>query len=341
MRNPLVWLFGTALALALTLPFGIHTLAQDITGGGILRDITGGAALIFRTPQSPAVHMTGGQGTMGGGRVRSRRPQVRQQDKIIARANAARSASKPSEAEEQYKLATKIAPDDARAFAGLGNVYVDQGRFGEAVTAYQQAIRVKPDYSAAYLPLAFSLARLNRYPESIEVYQQTLKFDQTSPEVFNNLSFAYNHTDRYQEAIESSTRAISLLGETGEAFKLGFQERNEIRSYAYKNLGNALNGLKRYEEAANALKKAAEIEPKNASAHFNLGLTLYNAHRYSEAIESYKEVIKLRPSLAQAYFNLGITYYAVSDKPSAMAQYEALKSIDATMAKQLYDYIKQ
>ena len=344
MRNPLVWLVGTALVLALTLPFGTYALAQDITGGGVVRDITGGAALIFRAPQNPTVNLTGGQGTLGGGKVKPRggsKPLVRQQDKIIARANAARSASKTREAEEQYQLATKIAPDDARAFAGLGNVYVDQGRFGEAVTAYQQAIKLKPDYSAAYLPLAFSLARLNRYPESLDVYQQTLKFDPSSPEVYNNMSFAYNYTNRYQEAADSSQRAISLLGETGEAFKLGFQERNEIRSYAYKNLGNAYNGMKRYDDAANALKKAAEIEPKNASAHFNLGLTLYNAQRYSEAIESYKEVIKLRPNLAQAYFNLGITYYAVSDKPAAMAQYEALKGIDATMAKQLYDAIKQ
>lgn len=341
MRNPLVWLSGTALVLTLTLPFGINALAQDITGGGVLRDIAGGAALIFRTPQNPAVHMSGGPGTLGGGKIKPKsKPPVRQQDKIIARANAARSASKPNEAEEQYKLAAKIAPDDARAFAGLGNVYVDQGRFADAVTNYEQAIKLKPDYNAAYLPLAFSLARLNRYPESIDVYQQTLKFDQTSPEVFNNLSFAYNHTSRFQEAIDSSTRAIQLLGETGEAFKLGFQERNEIRSYAYKNLGNAYNGMKRYDEAANALKKAAEIEPKNASAHFNLGLTLYNAQRYSEAIESYKEVIKLRPGLAQAYFNLGITYYAVSDKKGAMAQYEALKGIDAEMARQLYDAIK-
>ena len=347
MRNPLVWLFGTALVLALTLPpglnpFAIDALAQDITGGGVLRDITGGAALIFHAPQNPSVHMTSGQGTMGGGKVKpTRGPKPRQQDTIIARANAARSASKTREAEEQYHLAAKIAPDDARAFAGLGNVYVDQGRFAEAVKAYQQAIKLKADYSAAYLPLAFSLARLNRYPESIDVYQQTLKFDQSSPEVFNNLSFAYNHTDRFQEAVDSSLHAIKLLGETGEAFKLGFQERNEIRSYAYKNLGNAYNGMKRYDDAANALKKAAEIEPKNASAHFNLGLTLYNAGRYSEAIESYKEVIKLRPSLGQAYFNLGLTYYAVSDKPAAMAQYEALKSIDPEMAKQLYDAIKQ
>jgi tetratricopeptide (TPR) repeat protein len=98
--------------------------------------------------------------------------------------------------------------------------------------------------------------------------------------------------------------------------------------------------LKRYDEAANALKKAAEIEPKNASAHFNLGLTLYTAGRYSEAIESYREVIKLRPQLGQAYFNLALTYHAIHDKPAALAQYETLKGIDADMAKQLYDAIK-
>jgi tetratricopeptide (TPR) repeat protein len=243
-------------------------------------------------------------------------PPVRKQDPILARANAARSAAQPryAEAEQQYRLAAQIAPDDARAFAGLGNVYVDQGRFAEAVDAYQKALKVKPDYNGAYLPLAFSLARLNKFPEAIALYQETLRRDPTSPEVHNNLSFAYNHTGRYQEAVESSLQAIKLTGETGEAYKLGFQERNEIRSYAYKNLGNAYNGLKRYDEAATALKKSSEIEPKNASAHFNLGLTLYNAGRYSEAIVSYKEVIKLRPNLPQVYFNLGLTYDAINEK---------------------------
>ena len=339
MRNRLFWLLCLGVSGAVLLA-GVGVGAQDITGGGsLLRDITGGAALIFRAPQNPTVQLSG---ATGGGRVKPKnKPPVRQQDSFIARANAARSAPKPryAEAEEQYQLAAQIAPDDARAFAGLGNVYVDQGKFSQAVDAYQKALKVKPDYNGAYLPLAFSLARLNRYPEAIDVYKETLKRD-PGPEVYNNLSFAYNHSEKYQDAVDASLQAIKLLGETGEAYKLGFQERNEIRSYAFKNLGNAYNGLKRYDEAANALKKASEIEPKNASAHFNLGLTLYNAGRYSEAIESYKEVIKLRPNLAVAYFNLGLTYRAINDKPAAMAQYEALKGLDAEMAKQLFDAIK-
>ena len=337
MRTRLFSLFCLGLAIS------VAVVAQDITGGGsLLRDITGGAALIFRAPQNPTVHASN-QGATGGGKVKpTQKPTVRKQDAIIARANAARSAPKPryDEAEQQYQLAAQIAPDDARAFAGLGNVYVDQGKFASAVDAYQKAIKLKPDYNGAYLPLAFSLARLDRYPEAIDVYNETLKRDPSSPEVYNNLSFAFNHSGRYQDAVDASMQAIKLLGETGQAYQMGFQERNEIRSYAYKNLWNAYNGLKKYDEAANALKKSSEIDPKNASAHFNLGLTLYNAGRYSEAIESYKEVIKLRPNLAQAYFNLGLTYYAINDKTQAMAQYETLKGINPEMAKQLYDQIK-
>src|SRR5829696_1520057 len=341
MRNRLFWLLCLGLAVVSHAAWPSVT-AQDITGGGsLVRDITGGAALVFRAPQNPTVNVSGG--ATGGGRVKQgKKPPVRQQDTIIARANAARSAPKPryDEAEQQYQLAARIAPDDARAFAGLGNVYVDQGKFAQAVDAYQKTLKVKPDYNGAYLPLAFSLARMNRFPEAIDVYKETLKRD-PGPEVYNNLSFAYNHSGQFQEAVDASQQAIKLLGETGEAYKTGFQERNEIRSYAYKNLGNAYNGLKRYEEAANVLKKSSEIEPTNASAHFNLGLTLYNAGRYSEAIESYKEVIKLRPKLPQAYFNLGLTYYAISDKPQAMAQYETLKGLDAEMAKQLFETIQQ
>src|ERR1044072_3056168 len=99
-------------------------MAQDITGGGsLVRDISGGAALIFRAPTNPSVHLTAGQGASGGGHIKSRttKPPERQQDSLISRATAARSAPRPryDEAEEQYRLAAKIAPDDARAFAGL------------------------------------------------------------------------------------------------------------------------------------------------------------------------------------------------------------------------------
>ena len=333
------------------LPAGLRVQAQEPTGGGeIVHDIVGGAGLIFRKPVNPTVHdaATPERGSASGGKIAGRsttpaKTPAREQEKMLARGNAARSAPKPryAEAEQQYQLAAQLVPTDARAFAGLGNVYVDQGRFAEAVEAYKRALKLNPDYQAAYMPLAFSLERLKKYPESIDVYLQTVKQDLTNPEVFNNLGFTYNQAERYAEAVEVCKQAIKLLGETGEAYRQGLQDRKQVLSHAYKNLGNAYNGLKRYEEAAEALKQATVIEPTNAAAHFNLGLTLFNAGRYSEAIESYKQVIKLRPALAPAHFNLGLAYHAIHDQTSAMAEYNALKGIDARLASELYETIKK
>ena len=341
MRNrccPLVVIFSLLLVSATPL------IGQGPTGGGsLVRDITGGAALIFRTPQNPTVDATASGGTVGGGRTGrgTRKPPVRQQEQFIARGNAARKAAKPQEAEQQYRLATQAAPTDARAFAGLGNVYVDQGRFKEATDAYQQAIKLNPNYSAAYLPLAFSLAHQGKYDEAIKIYEQLKLKEPQNPEIANNLAVAYNEKSRYREAITASTKAIELLGETGQAFVQGHQERNELLSYAYKNLGNAHNGLGEYDQAATALKRSVTIVPANAAAYFNLGLTLYNAKRFSEAIEAYRETLKLRPSLAQAHYNLGLTYVAVNDQKSATEQYQALKAINSDLASELEKVIKR
>jgi len=317
---------------------------QGQTGGGsFVRDISGGAALIFRAPQNPTVDAPTGS-TVGGGRTSGRRtskPAVKQHEQFLAKGNAARKALKPQEAERQYQLATQAAPTDARAFAGLGNVYVDQARFDDAVNAYQQAIKLNPAYSNAYLPLAFSLARLGKYDEAITIYESLKVKDPQNPEVFNNLAVAYNEKGRFREAIADSNRAIELLGDTGQAYTQGFQDRNELLSYAYKNLGNAHNGLGEYDQAATALKRAVTIVPSNAAAYFNLGLTLYNAKRYSEAIEAYREVLKLRPSLAQALYNLGLTYVAINDQKSAMEQFQALKAINSDLAPELEKVIKR
>lgn len=327
--------------LAALVVSGANSMAQAQAGGGTLSgDATGGAALVFRKPENPASSRSGG-GRLPGG-VKPRAAAVTQ-DKIIAKANAARSAPRPryTEAEQQYKLAVRQDPTDARGPAGLGNVYLDQGKFAEAASAYQQAINVKPEHLPAYQPLGYALVRLNRYPDAIATLTQALKYDPNNPEIYNNLSYMYVHADRFEEAVEASRQAITLLGQTGQAYQQGLQNKKEVLSHAYKNLGNAYAGLKKYNDAADALRHATEIEPANASAHFNLGLALYNGRRYADAIQSYKTVIQIRPELAAAHFNLGLAYVAVNDKEGARREHDILKPLNASMAAELQRVIRR
>lgn len=327
-------------------------VSQGPTGGGggsVPTEAVGGASLIFRKPQNPALHSGSATSpsSAGGGKVsgsaKARAAAAEAHERVIAKGNAARSAATPrySEAEQQYKLAALQDPNDARAHAGLGNVYLDQSRYNEAVTAYSQALKVRADYIPAYQPLAYSLARLDRFPEATETLNQALQYDPNNAEIYNNLAFAYVHAGRYEEAIKAGQQAITLLGQTGQAYKQELQIRNEVLSNAYKNLGNAYNGLKQYNEAADALKHAIEIEPNNAAAHFNLGLALHSGGRYSEAIEAYKAVIKLRPELAGAHFNLGLSYAAINDKEGVKQEYDILKKLNAGMAAQLQSLMQR
>jgi Flp pilus assembly protein TadD len=296
----------TAFILAGSFSYAIYGQTGGGSTGG---DPVGGAALIFHKPANPDVRGGSvGESATTGRRTRTPVTKSAAQDRIIAKGNAARIAARPrySEAELAYKQAAREVPDDPRTHAGLGNVYLDQGRFANAVDAYQQALQYDPD----------------------------------NPEIYNNLAFMQVHAERYPEAVESGQKAIALLGQTGQSFKQGLQNRNEVLSHAYKNVGNAYNGLKKYNEAADALKQAAVIEPSNAAAHFNLGLALYNGGRYSEAIEAYKAVVKLRPQLAVAHYNLGLSYIAINDKQSARKQYEILKPLNAEMANELQQAIR-
>jgi len=343
MHNRSTWPLPLTLPCLLLISSALLISAQQPGGGRLTGDIVGGAALIFKAPADPKVKNITAQSGVGGGRTTGRRPRkptvAEQQEQLLTKANAARKTNR-DEAKKQYTAATQLMPTDARAFAGLGNVSIDDDKFEDAEKYYRKAIQLNPNYQDAQLPLAYSLARQGKYVEAIPIYEKLKQLEPKNPEVVNNLSAAYNATDRFDKGRDEATLAIELLGETGQAYLQGHQEREELLSYAYKNRGNANNGLKEYEKAADDLKRATTLGPSNAAAYFNLGLTLYNAKRYSEAIEAYQNVLKLRPSLPQAHYNLGLTFVAINDKKSARVQYEALRAINSDLAAQLEKLLK-
>ena len=61
--------------------------------------------------------------------------------------------------------------------------------------------------------------------------------------------------------------------------------------------GNALDNLKRYEEAIAAYDQAIRLNPNYAVAYNNKGLALHNLKRYEEAIAAYDQAIRLEPKL--------------------------------------------
>lgn len=71
------------------------------------------------------------------------------------------------------------------------------------------------------------------------------------------------------------------------------------------NLGNALNGQDRPQEAIASFRKALELQPRSVEISANLGNALHSLGRLEEAAAVYREALAIRPKDALVHFNLG------------------------------------
>jgi tetratricopeptide (TPR) repeat protein len=110
----------------------------------------------------------------------------------IEAGNNARDRKPPdyAEAERAYKIAAQLAPNDERAFTGLGNIHLDQQRVEEAVAAYRKATELNPKNSIAFENLGDAYYRLGKYQESIEAGTQSIRLAPEPPGAYWTMTWA-------------------------------------------------------------------------------------------------------------------------------------------------------
>lgn len=72
-------------------------------------------------------------------------------------------------------------------------------------------------------------------------------------------------------------------------------------------LGNMYLQLGNFSDAAAAYRRAIELDPTIAEAHFNLGNVLCELNESAAALDAYHQAIALRPDFFEAHFNLADT----------------------------------
>jgi len=110
-----------------------------------------------------------------------------------------------------------------------------------------------------------------------------------------------------RDALHAMTRAAALLPGDAEA---------------HANLGNALQSLRRFDDAAASYRRALEIQPHYPEASNNLGSALRGLGRLDEAVESYRRALGMKADFAEASNNLGNALRALKRLDEAVASYQ-------------------
>lgn len=218
-----------------------------------------------------------------------------------------RETGQNAQAENAYRSAIAIAPQDSQSLRGLGNLLVLGGQPNEGMRLLQRAVELQPDDPATLVDYAQSLVASGIFLDARQILQQALTRWPENPVLHFNLGLVEGeHGDRTL-AERSTQRAIAIdpemylaqnylgilqekRGQTEAAAKSyrAALSLNQDFAESYNNLGNLLWRELSLDEAEWNYRKAIELKPEFPAAHHNLGLLLLVTGRFEEGWREYE-----------------------------------------------------
>jgi tetratricopeptide (TPR) repeat protein len=199
---------------------------------------------------------------------------------LFARGQVAYLTGDYTRAIVDFNAAALRLPASALAYYGLGNAYLGSGRLGEAARAYERAAELSPQLAMAYKGSADVLARQSKNREALRYYERARVLGYTSPNTRQVTARILLKERRWADALRELSE-VSKTTPTAEVF-VGIGD-------AYVGLGQPLS-------AAPAYKRALELDPKSAQAHFKYGEFAYSQREYAAASESFERALALDPA---------------------------------------------
>ncbi|MFT3784513.1 MAG: tetratricopeptide repeat protein [Nibricoccus sp.] len=150
------------------------------------------------------------------------------------------------EAENNFRAALAIDPDNAEAHFGVGFALAARNLLVEAVQHYQEAIRLDPTSTEYRLKLAQTLFRLNQPQAAINTFQAALTLSPHLPAAHAGLGTVLASQGNFAEARREFSEALRL-------------DPNDFD--AHFNLGNVLVEQEKVAEAVKHYEEAQRIRP--------------------------------------------------------------------------------
>ncbi len=169
-------------------------------------------------------------------------------DDYVSAGDSATEAQKLDEAEGDYKQAVDLAPNDARAHAALGNLYLLEHKDSAAQAEFMRVLELDPKNAPAHMALGNLYNQQAQYPMAEAQYRAAIAIDPSRSNYHAALGAVLGKQGRPADAQTELRTAI------------GFDPKNAAAHY---QLGNLLAASPGHEAEAKAeYDQAHQLDPK-------------------------------------------------------------------------------
>jgi len=234
-------------------------------------------------------------------------------------------------AEEAYRQFIDRYPQVATTYFELSRILATKKQFDDAIQYSQKAVDLDPENVWYQLYLAELHQLTGNYKEAIKLYENISKKDPDNMDYYYQLAALYLNSEKYEEAISVYDKIEDKIGITEEIsmqkqrIYLGLKENSKAEKElealvnAYPDDSKFLSILAEFylasgkpEEALEAYKKIAEIDPKNPYIHMSM------ADYYRKTGDKKKSFEELKLGFANpdlgidAKVNILLSFYSIN-----------------------------
>lgn len=190
----------------------------------------------------------------------------------------------------EFTEAEKLEADNHELQNYLGLVYFRKGKYEISEKKYLRAIALKPDYSDARNNLAVTYLEMKRWDDALyqlKVVQEDI-FYQNQVAAGINLGLAYFGKGDFKQAIDT-LRPLSA------SYPLDPRIRQSI--------GRIYYATDKFDLAITEFKRAIELYPDYAQAHYNLAQANMKQGDRKGAARHFREVVRIAPDTEMAHLS--------------------------------------
>jgi tetratricopeptide (TPR) repeat protein len=223
-------------------------------------------------------------------------------EELMKKSREAVVAEDYDKAIDYCKKSIEMKPDYQEAYDYMGLIYGKKGDFEKAISWYKKAIAINPKFEWTYINLGFFYKERGMLDDAIGEFKKaiTLSDAETNKMLCLELGNIYHEKGMYPDAVFNWKKGT------------GYGDDPEV----HYNIGVALNEMGKADEAIAEYKKAIEIDPDYASAHYNLGLAYYKKG--------------LNVLAADYFYSAGLLLIKHGHGGHAFLAYEDLKKVEST-----------
>jgi tetratricopeptide (TPR) repeat protein/S1-C subfamily serine protease len=231
--------------------------------------------------------------------------------------------------EETDRILVNVEVPETNASADIwierGNQLWRLKKDDRALQAFDRAIQLNnPEYTyLAWYGKALIFTRKYQYRDALEAIKKAIAIlpareqgSEFHAEILNYSGIIYEGLNQSEKAIDSFEQAI----------KISPQNPNY-----YNSLWSALQNVKRYDQALEAINRAIEIAPRSGW-YSNRGNIYSNLKKWDLALADYNQALTLNPNNARAYIARADVYKESKEFDLALADYNRAIEIDANLA---------